>query len=619
MPDDVLPLLKVHAYFRGLEDDLLRAIAAAARVNHHAPGEVVHEADCVPSTVRFVLRGRLKAVRIDAQGREWFFRMFERGDQLGMMAGALAEPIPVRVVALEPTTLFTFEYEQAMELTLVYPELRRLWLKSYAARLRSEYFGTAPRPTVKVLGIVHQSESSREAARRLVRRLVEVGENLAVFSDRDDLRSVQGLRFGSLVEQGRRLTPSEIRDRASAWQDADRLVFDLDHTWDSLHLNQLLGVANRVLVFVPETQTAAAVAWLKQVGASAQGWRDKLALVWLLDGQGDLAPAVPGLDELVAQDFKVALNPLGPTWGKALAQGLERIVHDLRGVRIGVALGGGAARGMSHLGVLRALEESGLVIDMLAGTSAGAMTGTVYASGLDARYAAQCFARDLRPGWIFRHFPHGSHWYLLYKFRRGQFDPMLRKYLRDWRLEQLPIPCRSITVDLVSGSSVVRHAGDAVHAVLESINLPVLSVPICRDGQALVDGGLVKNIPADVLVSQGCNFVIAVSVTARMEHEFCQIRPGAAAPQLPRPTMVQTLLRSLLVQNHNLNAIGVQPAEVVIEPDVTGFDLTEFSRAESLAEIGHQTALQQVPRIRQLLHRLDPKLFPIVANPGPPA
>jgi predicted acylesterase/phospholipase RssA len=121
--------------------------------------------------------------------------------------------------------------------------------------------------------------------------------------------------------------------------------------------------------------------------------------------------------------------------------------------------------------------------------------------------------------------PHGNHWYLLYKYRRGHFGRMLRKYLSDWTIEQLPLPVRSVTVDLVAGKPVVRDRGDAVNSILESINLPVFSKPMSRDGQALVDGGLVNNIPADVLVRSGCNFVIAVSVTARLEPEFAHNRP----------------------------------------------------------------------------------------------
>jgi predicted acylesterase/phospholipase RssA len=134
-------------------------------------------------------------------------------------------------------------------------------------------------------------------------------------------------------------------------------------------------------------------------------------------------------------------------------------------------------------------------------------------------------------------------------------------------------------------------------------------VPICRNGQALIDGGLMNNIPANVLVSLGCNFVIAVSVTAKMEMQFCDITPGATMLPKRKPTVVQTILRSLLVQNHSLNAIGEQPADVVIEPDVTGFDLTEFMRAKELAAIGEAAASEQLPKIQDLLARLDPQLF----------
>jgi NTE family protein len=107
----------------------------------------------------------------------------------------------------------------------------------------------------------------------------------------------------------------------------------------------------------------------------------------------------------------------------------------------------------------------------------------------------------------------------------------------------------------------------------------------------------------------GCNFVIAVSVTAKMEKEFCDITPETPASSGKKPTIVQTILRSLLVQNYSLNALGVRPADMVIEPDVTGFDLTEFMRAKELAAIGEAAALEQIPKIQQLLTRLDPQLF----------
>jgi len=261
--------------------------------------------------------------------------------------------------------------------------------------------------------------------------------------------------------------------------------------------------------------------------------------------------------------------------------------------------------------VLKTLEDNGIVVDMIAGTSAGAMTGILHAAGFDPEYIVGRFAEDLKPGWPFRMMPAGNHWYLVYKYRRGQFAPMLRKYLSDWRLEQLPIPIHSVTVDLVSGKPVLRESGDAVDAILESINLPVFSRPICRDGKALVDGGLVDNIPADVLVRRGCNFVIAVSVTAELESEFAKNHPMTPTAEMNSASTLQTVLRSYLVQNVNMNSVGVQPADVVIEPDVAGVDLSDFSRTLKLAEVGERAAKDGLPSLKMLLSKLDEKLFEI--------
>ncbi|MBN9522673.1 patatin-like phospholipase family protein [bacterium] len=626
MTDDILPLLAVHEYFRGLPADALEEVARDARVAHHPAGTVVHEADAVLDTIGFVLRGRLKAVRVDARGVETLFRVIDRGEQYGMMVGALAEPVPIRVVALEPTTVLVLDYERAMDLTARFPDLRRLWLKTFAGSLRKHFFGTAGRRAPMLLALVHESPATRVAAGRLVDRLRGLGEKLAVFGDPAAWRPLPDVRFRPLLENGDLLDPTEVRRQATEWQDATRIVFDVPADIDPARLGQVMELADRVVFFAPATSADALVHRLRALDVTGRGWRDKVRVAWLLGGGPPVGPAAD-LSDLAARDFKIADPPPGRPYGPATANGLERLVHDLRNVRIGVALGGGAARGMTHLGVLKALERGGVVVDMIAGTSAGAMTGILYAAGLDCDYSAARFAADLRPSWVFRNLPRGDHWYLLYKYRRGHFDPMLRTYLRDWRLEQLAVPCRSVTVDLVGGNSVVRDHGDAVHAILESINLPVLSVPIVRGGQALIDGGLVNNIPADVLVREGCNFVIAVSVTAQMEKAFGDITPDR--PPRRGPSVVQTILRSLLVQNHSLNAFGVQPADVVIAPDVTGFDLTAFTHAREMAAVGEAAAAELVPRICRLLNRMDPQLFPLLPGleslciaspvPSPPA
>ncbi len=609
MNDDIISLLKVHEYFRGIPEEALQEVVRNARVTHHAAGDIVHEADVLVTSIGFVLRGRLKAVRVDARGTESLFRMIARGEQFGMMVGAVSEPVPIRIVALEPTTVLRLDYEQAMDLTFRYPEVRRLWLTTFAGKLRKHFFGVATKRAPATLAFIHESPATRHVAERLAARLLEVGEKIAVFADSDGWRGLPDIRLRRLHVDGQMLELDEIRRQAGEWQDANRIIFDVGADLEPERAQRLMELVDRAVYFVPAAAGDAALRRLQALPSLAQGWRDKTSIAWLVDRVNPIPRAASQLREFVCRDFKIMETAPELPWGRSLANGLERLVHDLRGVRVGLALGGGGARGMAHLGVLKALEEAGIVVDMIAGTSAGAMTGIFYASGMDPAYNAAQFATDLRPSWIFRHLKNGGHWYLMYKYRRGQFDPMLRKYLHDYRLEQLPLPCLAVTVDLVGGNYVVRERGDAVHAILESINLPVLSVPICRNGQALVDGGLVNNIPADVLVSMDCNFVIAVSVTAKMEKAFCDITAEGPTPRGKKPSILQTILRSLLVQNYSLNAHGVQPADVVIEPDVSGYDLAQFTQARELAAIGAEATRPQIPKIKQLLARLDPQLF----------
>jgi len=607
---DTLDLLRAHEYFRGVSDAVLAQIASFATIADYDAAAIVHELNDPLASICFVLRGRLKGVRVDSHGGEQLFQMFERGEQYGMMLGGLGESIPVRIFAVEPSLILTVDHEKAMELTLLHDDLRRQWLRSYARSLRRRLLEPAAGKAPKVLAIIHQSDATRNLAQNIVGRLKELGEAVCVLSDAESWRSVgDHVRFRSLMNGDRLMDESEVGRQIAEWNDAQRVVVDATAARD-LNWAVLIGAADSVLVLIRPHEVGSAIEHLRRFEIASRGWLDKIALVWVLQ-DGGVAPEMPQAREFTTRQFKIPESPLPHPWSRLHLTGMERLIHHLRGVRIGLALGGGAARGMAHLGVLKALEDNGIVPDVVVGTSVGAMTGILYSAGLDCDYLADEFATKLNPPWMLRQLPNGGYWYLLYKYRRSEFEPMLREQLHDWKLEQLAVPCAAVTVDLVSGLAVVRERGDAVHAIVESINLPMLSAPICRDGQALVDGGLVNNIPADVLASQDCNLLIAVSVTAKIKTEFGMNKPETPTPGMVTPSNLRTLLRTLEVQNFNLNRVGIQPADVVIEPDVVDFDLSEFARAKELAQKGEEAALALVPRIRRLLARLDAGLFPV--------
>src|SRR5206468_766989 len=137
------------------------------------------------TSVCFVLKGRLKVVRVDAQGAEHFFRMLERGEQFGILLGVLGETLPVRIFALEPTTILSLDYERAMELTFKYPDLRRHWIQSCARGFRRHFFDTAADRATSLLAVLHESPATRGLTHKLVRRLRELGEEICVLSDSD--------------------------------------------------------------------------------------------------------------------------------------------------------------------------------------------------------------------------------------------------------------------------------------------------------------------------------------------------------------------------------------------------------------------------------------------------
>ena len=334
----------------------------------------------------------------------------------------------------------------------------------------------------------------------------------------------------------------------------------------------------------------------------------KVRIVWLLDADTPVAPLLSGW-EFKKADVKVAVESTGGALTRQERQGLDRLVRALRGISVGIALAGGGAKGMAHFGVLHALEQAGLSFDVMSGTSAGAMAGILYASGMSPEQAIKNFQHDLTPSRLFRSLPKWPNWYLVSQYRRRAWDGMLRKYLHDWRLEQLSIPFNAVTVDLVQVRTVVRRQGDAVHAILESINLPIVSKPILRDGMALVDGGVLNNLPADVLAESGVDFVVGVDVSSRVRNEFAGNRPDMPTAKMRDASALDTLFRIFESQAHNIGKLRNRAVDFWIKPDTSGFGLAEFHRTAEIAAVGEAAAHDTIAELKQRLVELEKRLL----------
>ena len=608
---------RLHAELRRLDwakelrEETFTAITNTAEWVEFRAGDVVIEVESEITHVSFIITGRLQATLYDLLGKEIQNDTFVRGSVIGLFAVGLSDRSHLQVQATEPSTAIRLTLSDLLRLSAKHADFQLAMFRLAATRFKRyvmEVDRSLPQPSV--VGIIHHTEASRPLVARLARRLRDLDESPCIAGDEERWKPDVDIPFMLLAGD------DEQQSIPKEWAANRRLLVDVraDHSQEAMM--RFLSYVDVALWCVRPQDARAAVHLLQKLERSIPKWRDKVRIVWLLDANAPFAPYVPELYELAERDFKLTFDAPGPNQGALLQHGFERIVHHLRGIQIGLALGGGAARGMAHLGVLKALEQHGIYIDMLAGTSAGALTGVMYAAGLDPDYIVHRFKADLQPSWFFRQLRGGGYWYLLYKYRRNQFDSMLRKYLDQARMEQLILPLFAISVDLVEGEPLVREAGDAVISVLESINLPPLSLPIVRSGQALVDGGLLNNIPANVLVAKGCNFVIASSVTANLEKDFGEIRSRGRSRSRGFFSTVQVIMRQTMIQGHNMNSVGVQPADFVIAPDVTSFDISEFTRADEMAQIGETTTNATVAKLSEMLNKLDPKLFDISAVPS---
>jgi len=596
---------------KGLSEETFAAITSTAETVEFRAGDMVVEVDSEINHVLFIITGRMQATLYDSLGKEIQKDTFVRGSVIGLFALGLPERSHMQVQADEPSTAIRLTLSELLQLTAKHKDFQLTMFRVAASRFKRYVMDverSLPKPSA--VGIIHHSEASRPLVGRLVHRLRELDESPCIAGDDERWKPNGVVPFMALArDDERQIIPRE-------WASHRRLFVDVraDHSQNAMM--RFLSYVDIALWCVRPQDANAAVHLLRELEKSIPKWRDKLRIVWILDANTPFAPYVPELHELAERDFKVTFDSPRANQGSLLQQGFERIVHHLRGIRIGLALGGGAARGMAHLGVLKVLEQNGIYIDMLAGTSAGALTGALYAAGLDPDYIAQSFKKDLKPSWFFQQLPAGGYWYLLYKYRRNKFDPMLRQYLDRVRMEQLIIPTSAISVDLVEGEPLVRERGDATINVLESINLPPLSLPIIRSGQALVDGGLLNNIPANVLVAKKCNFVIASSVTAKLEKDFIEIRSKGRSRSTRFFSTIQVIMRQTMIQGYRMNSVGVQPADFVVAPDVTSFDISEFTRADEMAAIGERTTNAIVANLLKMLSNLDSKLF---ENPAAPS
>nr|WP_235851364.1 patatin-like phospholipase family protein [Paraburkholderia acidicola] len=267
-------------------------------------------------------------------------------------------------------------------------------------------------------------------------------------------------------------------------------------------------------------------------------------------------------------------------------------VKPVRPLRVGLALGGGAARGFAHIGVIKGLEAHNIKVDLIAGTSAGAVVGALYASGMNG-FALNKLALVMDEASI-------SDWAMPFRTRGFLQGVALQNYLNttlnNRPIEKMVKPLGIVATDLKTGQPILFQRGNTGIAVRASCSVPSVFEPVKMGGHEYVDGGLVSPVPASFARKMGADFVIAIDISARPETALTQ-------------SSFDVLLQTFTIMGQTIKTYELDKyADIVIRPNLSVMSGSDFGQRNAAILAGEEAVAKIMPELQRKLAAASPAM-----------
>lgn len=260
-------------------------------------------------------------------------------------------------------------------------------------------------------------------------------------------------------------------------------------------------------------------------------------------------------------------------------------------IKLGLALGGGGARGVAHIGVLKAFEENGITFDFVAGTSAGSIVGAMYSFGKTPeemlKIARTLDVKDIRKSKFFM------------PSKTDGIEDLIKQNLGDVDISQSKIPFSAIAVDLISSREIAFTRGNLSKVVAGSCAVPGVFVPVEYEDMHLSDGGLQNNIPSDVPRHFGCDYVVAVDVNSTRGYGTSSLK------------VLDVILATIRIMSKSNCNKGYLNADIVVAPSMKEYKSTKIDDIDAMYAEGYQAGLEAVPKILELISKKPKKAHKI--------
>ena len=579
LPEGLIEVLRSSLVLGKLDEEVLLDLAQELEVKSvHGGDQLLREGD-VADSMLIVISGRLRVSRRDADGSIRLYNEISPGETTGEASMILRQALFADVTALRDSCVALLTYRSFDALLQRHPvALNRVFVNAVYRQLRHvERLHEAHRAYTFVVVPLRDSRLSAEIASGLAEALRQYGQTALLRHEELDAAHFDALesRF-------------------------DYLVFETDDTPSARTLRAFRQ--SDQLVFAAGAEEPVGLAPIEEALAREAGFvmkRKHLALMHRAEAE---RPA-----DLPLWQRTHAVERVYPLRA-GRRQDDARLARFLTSRAVGVVLGGGGARGFSHLGVLRALEEHSIPVDLVGGNSMGALIGAQYACGVPLDEILERTLRFTRGG-------ERPTLPLISLLSGKRLERDLRGMFGDLDIEQLWCPFFASACNLSVACTTVQDSGPLWRAVLASNSPAGLLPPVLYQGDLLVDGAILDNVPVAAMRTRlgtpherrrGNGTIIAVdvdvcermSVDPQLKHLSVLNTLKGHLTRKPgfRPSILSILYRAGHVGSISMRGRTMAGADFCLLPPVSGYPLTAYGRATEIADIGYRHALEEIPR-----------------------
>ena len=545
-------------FFSDLDDNVLEAISRRLQREHYHKGAAVFLEDEPGDCMYLIESGQIKIVSEKAS-QEKIFNYLGPGNFFGEMAVLLGDRRSATARVVIDADLLVLRKNDLDELLETHPQIAVLMTQELGRRLVRSNAAATVRDEFNIVTILGN------AAPTLARHLAQVTGEEVFILDLGGLANTTldpialQLAHVRLVRGDTILDPEGLADRLSKLVEQYYWVFLSVAPYETPITLKAMELADITL----------------QLGGKEPNW----------------------LRTSMSKGFwKTEEND------QALRRTARRICQRL----VGIALSSGNARGIAHIGVLKVLEDEGIPIDMIAGTSAGSIFGAMYAAGRSIDEMIQ-FAAGIQRQYSF--VTGFRYWDFRLPPRSGIIKgdkvlSYLRKWVKNKSFEQLDIPTFIVATDLISGEEIVFDRGPVAEAMRASMSVIGMLEPAHVAGRYLIDGGSVNPVPSQLLADKGISIILASNVIPGLEQ---RLHRRELKREGKLPNVIGILTGAMEIMESEIIKSRMGPVDVLIQPNIERYGTMEYDKYGEILKRGEEAAREQIANIRQ---RLAPRPRP---------